>query len=259
MIVLYYEVIMFSKILKSRLNFFKSISEICNPRIGDKILKLQKPSLLIRIDGRSPDSLHIQDGFQPRVSGERLKSVTASDVEDYQKFNANPFGWGACQSLKEIMTFMQKNKSQTDQGWLYKFFGKATPLLILKQEVGADSHGHDDEKEVIITEHIPLKNFIASIAPEDREMFMDGREIPNAMYSYNSSLPESLSKQDLLTQQDILAWLLRHDAEESFTDLCQTVFSDMPQDILEYLFQENPGVVSAITSALEKNMVLNLL
>lgn len=88
---------------------------------------------------------------------------------------------------------------------------------------------------------------------------MDGREIPNAMYSYNSSLPKSLSKQDLLTEQDILAWLLRHDAEEPFTDLCQTVFTDMPQDILEYLFQENTGIVSAITSAIEKNMVLNLL
>ncbi|HHV6072280.1 TPA: hypothetical protein ACULYY_001143 [Legionella pneumophila] len=68
-----------------------------------------------------------------------------------------------------------------------------------------------------------------------------------------------MSKQDLLTEQDILAWLLRHDAEEPFTDLCQTVFTDMPQDILEYLFQENPGIVSAITSAIEKNMVLNLL
>ena len=80
------------------------ISNLSDPIVGHTMIRLQKPSLLIRVDGRSLNELQKLNGFHPRTDIEQVKYVRSSQVQDYQDHNINPFAWGACSSLKDLMT-----------------------------------------------------------------------------------------------------------------------------------------------------------
>ncbi|WP_131778434.1 hypothetical protein [Legionella bozemanae] len=232
--------------------------EMGDPVIGNEIIKLQKTSLLVRVDGRAPDIFHQQGGILPRVPKTQLLNVRHSTVCEYQRFNKDPFGWGACTSLKDLMVFIDKNKSQAQNAWIHKFYGKSTSLMMLKYKTGIESEGHDNENEELIVEHIPFSQFIASTCPKYREKFMSGGLVPNVMHDYNPELPKSMRMSDLLTEKDVLTWLLINNAEQTFVALCKTVYADMPKDMLERFFQHEPQILSAISRALEATSALQL-
>ncbi|HHF7367727.1 TPA: hypothetical protein ACPSKY_002868 [Legionella bozemanae] len=232
--------------------------EMSDPVIGNEIIKLQKTSLLVRVDGRAPDIFHQQGGILPRVPKTQLLNVRHSTVCEYQRFNKDPFGWGACTSLKDLMVFIDKNKSQAQNAWIHKFYGKSTSLMMLKYKTGIESEGHDNENEELIVEHIPFSQFIASTCPKYREKFMSGGLVPNVMHDYNPELPKSMRMSDLLTEKDVLTWLLINNAEQTFVALCKTVYADMPKDMLERFFQHEPQILSAISRALETTSALQL-
>lgn len=129
---------------------------------------------------------------------------------------------------------------------------------MLKYKTGIESEGHDNENEELIVEHIPFSQFIASTCPKYREKFMSGGLVPNVMHDYNPELPKSMRMSDLLTEKDVLTWLLINNAEQTFVALCKTVYADMPKDMLERFFQHEPQILSAISRALEATSALQL-
>ena len=225
-------------------------AEMSNPSVGHNILKLQIPSLLIRVDGRGLEYLHKQDGLLPRVSIDHVKSIRFSHVEQYQKYNEEPFAWGACASLKDLLVFIKQNESHAKKAWIHKFYGKGTSLLHLKYDTGIESEGHDNEKEVLVVTHVPFKQFIASTCPKYREKFLEGGMVPNAMAEYNSDLPKVMRMSDLYTEQDVLAWLLVNKSEQTFIELCKDLYSDVPKEALKMRFDGNIKLVDTIDSAL---------
>ncbi|WP_454781597.1 hypothetical protein [Legionella sp. WA2022007384] len=230
--------------------FFGKGLSIGDPVVGNKIIELQRSSLLVRVDGRSLEQLFQQNGLLPRVSGMKLETLRFSHVERYQKYNEEPFAWGACSSLHDLMRFIKNNSSHTQDAWIHKFYGRATSLMVLKWETGIESEGHDDEKEELVVEHVPFAQFIASTCPKYREKFLSGGLVPNAMFEYNNSLPKSMRKSDLLTEGDVLSWLLINNCEEAFTTICQTSYSNLSQQTLKRRFEGDQKILDAIASAL---------
>ncbi|QMT61816.1 hypothetical protein [Legionella sp. PC997] len=229
-----------------------------NPVVGPKIVGLQCPSLLIRVDGRSLEKLFQQNGLVPRVSECALQSIRYSDVEDYQKFNEQPFAWGACSSLKDLIRFIEKNSSHTQNAWIHKFYGRATSLSILKMEVGMESDGHDDEKEQLVVEPVPFEQFIASTCPKFRDKFLSGALVPNAMHEYNGSLPKSMRASDLLNEGTVLTWLMINNCEETFTTICQNTYGSLSKEALERRFDGDKKIVDAIISAVGAPLQMHL-
>lgn len=239
-------------------NIGRIFLEMSDPVVGNEIIKLQKASLLVRVDGRALDFFHQQNGLPPRVPISQLLHVRHSTVCEYQRFNKDPFGWGACTSLKNLMVFMDKNKSQAQDSWIHKFYGKSTSLMMLKYKTGIESEGHDNEHEELIVEHIPFSQFIASTCPKYREKFMSGGLVPNVMHDYNPDLPKSMRISDLLTEKDVLTWLLINNAEQTFVELCKTVYADMPEEMLGRFFLQDQKILSAINSVLKTTSALQL-
>lgn len=228
----------------------KFFSDLSNPVVGKKILQLQKTSILVRVDGRSLEVFSKQDGLIPRVELNHVVNVRHTRVERYQKFNEDPFGWGACTSLKDLKVFIEQNKSHTQNAWIHKFYGKATSLAHLKLETGMETEGHDDEKEEIIVEHVPFKHFLASTCPKYRDKFLQGGLVPNAMALYNPDLPKSMRINDLFTEADVLSWLLINNSEKTFEELCRTIYTDVSKETLTIRFDGNGKLIDAIDSVL---------
>lgn len=244
---------------KKSSNIGKTLFELGDPLVGKKIIKLQQKSLLIRADGRGLGLLHQQNGLLPRIPEKQLEGVRQSQVERYQKFNDAPFAWGACSSLQDLLVFLKHNKSHAENCWIHKFYGKATPLIVLKYEVGIESEGLDKENETMIVEHIPFKQFIASTCPKFRDKFMNGGLVPNAMHDYNPYLPKSMRISDLLTEKSILTWLMINNSEQAFKEICLSLFQNMTSEALALRFPQEPDLLSAIQGVLgEKENSLRL-
>ncbi|KTD42892.1 hypothetical protein [Legionella parisiensis] len=246
------------KFFDKSVNISKSFLEMGNPAVGNEIIKLQKTSILVRLDGRAPSIFHQQGGILPRIPRSELLNVRHSTVCEYQRFNKDPFGWGACASLKDLMVFIDKNKSQAQYSWIHKFYGKSTSLMMLKYKTGIESEGHDNENEEIIVEHIPFSQFIASTCPKYREKFMSGGLVPNFMHDYNADLPKTMRISDLLTEKDVLTWLMINNAEKTFVELCKTVYADMPEEKLGRLFLRDQTILSEVRRALESTSALQM-
>ncbi|WP_454784762.1 hypothetical protein [Legionella sp. WA2024007413] len=236
----------------------KKFFNVSDPVVGHKIVGLQRSTLLLRVDGRSLEKLFQQNGLVPRVPNYALQTIRFSDVERYQKFNEGPFAWGACSSLKDLIRFMEKNSSHTENAWIHKFYGKATSLSILKLETGIESEGHDDEKEQLVVEHVPFEQFIASTCPKFREKFLSGGLVPNAMFEYNSSLPKSMRASDLLNEGTVLTWLMINNCEETFTTICQNTYGSLSKEALERRFDGDKKIVDAIISAVGSPLQMHL-
>lgn len=244
-------------VLEKGIGYGKGLFEMADPLVGNQILKLQKNSLLARVDGRGLDVLYQQNGIMPRISESQLQTIRHSNVERYQKYNEQPFAWGACNSIQDLLTFITQNKSHTEKSWIHKFYGKSTPLLMLKYATGIEAEGLDQEKEEIIVQHVPFSQFIASTCPKYRERFLNGGMVPNAMYEYNHDLPKSMCIANLLTEQGVLTWLLINKAERAFTDVCKAIYAEMTQEMLAERFR-NPQLVDAISNALKLDHTLKM-
>jgi hypothetical protein len=208
--------------------------DLSDPFVGDQIIKLQRPTLLIRVHGSRPiNTLFDRDGFHPRIPTAAIPSVRYSRVEQYQKYNEDPFAWGACATAKDLRVFMDVNKGHTDTKWIYKFYGHSTSLLSLKLNAGIEVHGHDNELEEIFINHIPFSQFIAATCPKYRDKFLAGDLVPNEMHAYNQSLPKQLCFSDLESEDAVLKWLLNNDSKETFAKVSTYLYGNVCQNSLD--------------------------
>lgn len=217
-----------------------------DPIIGKKIIELQRPTFLIRADGRSLTELKKLDGFQPRVHPNRIENARHSCIQRYQQYNEDPFAYGACQSIKDLTVFISENSSHVNNAWIHKFYGLSTSLGYLKVETGIEIEAHDRENEEIFIEHIPFKQFIASTSPEYRQKFLDNKLVPNAMKAFRDELPKEMKMEDLFTEETVLLWLLRNDCEVVFSEICEALYANAPKNELQFRLNNNVSLIDTV-------------
>lgn len=224
----------------------KGLSNLSNPKVGAPLINLQQPKLLVRVDGRSPIDFQQQGGLVARNTLEQILSIRFSDVERYQKFNENPFAWGACSTITELEAFLAANKTHTNNSWIHMFYGEATCLGTLKVDTGISSDGLDHEREQLVLKNLPFERWLASTCPQYRTKFLDGGSVPNAMVDFNKNLPKILRKENMATERNILNWLLVNQCEEVFADLCQHLYTDSTPASLTRRFEDDITLINAI-------------
>lgn len=241
----------------SKINFFggmkekvykvgKHVVNICDPKVGPAVWRLQSSKLLIRVDGRSLKDLYTSGGFKARVSKQNVLDLRHTDIEQYQRYNINPFGYGACTSFPHLQKFISGNKSHTDTAWIHTFYGEATSLNLLKLDQGLELAPEDHEEEHMVVKDVPFEQILASTCPAYREKFLDGKLVPNAMRDFNDLLPKSMRHSDLNSDAHILTWLLANNAEEIFAGVCQTLYPGKSEDMLMRMFDGDKRLVSAV-------------
>ncbi|RUR20694.1 hypothetical protein ELY21_01015 [Legionella sp. km535] len=230
-----------------------TLNNLGNPRVGRPLVKLQQPKLLFRVDGRSHAMLHNQGGLIARATKDELMALRFSDVEQYQKFNENPFGWGACSSLKHLEQFIKDNRTHTIQSWIHIFYGSATCLGMLKIDTGIEADSLDIEHEQLVLEHQPLEQWLASTCPTYQSKFLDGRMVPNLMVEFNEDLPKTMRKTDFISERNILNWLLVNGSEETFAAFCQHLYTDMSSERLASRVEGDERIIGAVEYSLKMN------
>ncbi|WP_298624295.1 hypothetical protein [uncultured Legionella sp.] len=224
----------------------EKLSNLENPNVGSPLIKLQRPTLLVRVDTRSHIDFHRLNGLVARNTEEEIMSIRFSDVEAYQKYNTNKFAWGACRNMTELEFFLDNNKDHTEGAWIHMFYGDATCLSTLKIDTGISPDGLDSESEQLVLKDLPFKHWLASTCPQYRSKFLDGGMVPNAMVEFNKDLPRTLRRQDLATERNTLRWLLMNNSEEIFSDLCQHLYTGMSSEGLDRRFEHDTAIVDAI-------------
>lgn len=226
--------------------------QFSNPSIGQNILRLEAPGIFLRVDGRAPSVFHQEGGLRPRVNRERIVEITFQDVIQYQRYNQNPFGWGACKSFDELNQFIANNKTHSASKWIFVFLGNATSLIDLKLDTGIEGDSYDLEAEHLVINHIPFENMLAATCPAYRDKFMEGLLVPNLMHDFHPSLPKVLRKDDLSSCKHLLTWLMKHDAEEVFGLACSHLYQGKSEDTLIRMLDGDKTLIKAIKNALQK-------
>ncbi|KTD76331.1 hypothetical protein [Legionella waltersii] len=233
--------------------FFKMTEQLMfasNPKIGKQVLKLETRGIFIRVDGREPLIFQQDGGLKPRANKEQILNLTFDDIINYQRFNQNPFGWGACRSFLELAKFIANNQSHADSRWIIAFYGSGTSLLDLKFHTGIESDGYDMEAEQLVFNHVPFTHFLVASCPNFRPKFMDDLLVPNLMHDFNPSLPKTVRKSDLCSDKQLLSWLLKHNCEEAFTSVCAHLYRDKSEFTLKMMLEGGTYLVEAVQSAL---------
>jgi hypothetical protein len=225
---------------------------LSDPCIGKHLVELQKKTFISRVDGRSPEHFLKQGGLIERISALELKEVRFSRVEKYQKYNENPFAWGACPSILDLAQFVNENQSNTENAWIHKFYGKATSLFLLKYETGIESESFDYEKEHLILETIPFSQFLVSIDPKFQKKFLNGSLVPNKMAELSPDLPKTVRFTDLQSDTTILLWLIRANSHAPFANLCKIMYSDKSEQKLHSCFKESKEVYNEVKMMLSQ-------
>jgi hypothetical protein len=217
------------------------IKNISNPVMLPSFIRTQRPSLLFRVDGRSPDELSDSGGLPARVTDEELAEVRKDRVEKYQGSNQFPFAYGACIRLASIFKFLKHN-TDTDNAWIYTFTSQASPLNPIKLDAGIETHGMDAEKEHLIFHAVPLSNFYAAVAPKDRVDFIAGKPVPNAFHEKNPNVPAMVKKSDLESPDSFLKWLKSNKCDKVFSIACNFLLGGVTN---YYKQLKNPSLSSA--------------
>lgn len=223
-----------------------------NPKVGGAIVKLQAPKLLTRVDGRSVHELHSSGGLLSRIEQEALAEIRLAQVHEYQKHNVNPFGWGACTSLRDLQKFMTDNRSHSDVAWVHVMLGHATSLGLLKVETGMEPEDHDDENEHLIVSTVPFQQWLAATCPKYRDKFLDGGLVPNVAAELDPTLPKSMRMSDFYSEKDAVRWLLTHNADEAFAKLCTHLYEGRSEASLKLSLEDDHDVFSAVQYFLQK-------
>lgn len=232
----------------------KKAGELVDPCISDTLFKIQRAQVLTRADGRTIRQLVEQGGLLQRVSYEDLLTVSHWRVEQYQQFNAAPFGYGACTSMEDLLPFINGN-SQTNDATIYKFYGRAVSLSELKLRAGMETHGHDDECEYIVTETIPLEQFLGATCPKYRDKLLLDLEVPNLMHEFNPQLPKTMRMSDFNSPGKVLSWLLMNESEKVFEEVCTYMYADLPEEVMERQLQGNSAVMERVRLILSRSQL----
>lgn len=224
-----------------------------DPEVGAHLVNLQRPQLLVRVDGRCHINFQQQDGLIVRNHPDRIVSLRQTDVEQYQISNKNPFAWGACPTMAQLEYFLVRNEVQTAKSWIHAFYGNATCLSTLKEQANIPPNGFDKECELLVIQHISFNQWLASIDPQYRDKLLDGSSVPNAIADLNENLPRTLRKEDLDTEENMLGWLLINNSEEAFAALSRHLYTGVSSEVVSRRCNGNTWLVDAIEHTLSEN------
>jgi hypothetical protein len=235
--------------------FFERLTTLADPIYGKQLINMQKKQLLMRSDGRSTDRFIKDQGLLARQPIEALERLRLSQIEQYQDYNMDPFGYGACPTIDSLREFEQGNRSQTKPRSMYIMFGNAVNLMEFKIEMGLEPSPRDYEKERIVLETIPIDHFLAAIPPEFKDKFWNSLQIPNVLSQLQPhlELPAQLKLDDLSSERNILRWLLLNNSEKLFKHLCDDLFKHHSEDALKMRLNDDTYLISAICSLRDKN------
>lgn len=229
----------------------RKAGELKDPLVGEMLLKIQRAELLTRVDGRTLEQLVEQGGLLQRSSPAEILTVTRTRVEEYQTSNLAPFGWGACNSMDDLLPFLKAN-GQTKDATVFKFYGRASSLNYLKLKTGMEGDGYDDEREYVVTEMIPIGQFLGASCPMYRDKLILDLEVPNLMHGVNSELPKTMRRSDFNSPEKVLSWLFINGSEKVFGELSTHLYAGTSQEFMERQLQENPAVMEQVRLILSR-------
>jgi hypothetical protein len=250
-----------SAIIKSRsVHFFGSMwnraYQSFDPLISRGLSSVTRPSLLFRMDSRTPSHLHQANGFEEVLSVEEIhQTVRRSRLEAYQNANESPFALGACANFDDLdQGYIDGNKHLAKSRHLFVFFNHSASLGLLKIQTGMDleSGRFDFENEELVLGHVDLSRLLVATGPQYRDDFDDGLTVPNEMAYFNEHVPQTVSKDDISSEENLISWLLNNDCITQAAHLCKTIYHDANHDRLSYLFREKPSMIDRVTQLLEK-------
>ncbi|RMX15798.1 hypothetical protein EAS68_11865 [Legionella jordanis] len=193
----------------------QTMTKASNPVVGVHIHKVKFPKVLWRIDGRCAQETS-KVGFEALCSKEEVESITLDRLNNYQSFNLQRFGIGACESLKDLNKgYVEGNPGLASKRSIYGFYSKAFHLSQLRLVANTEGNERDYENEFIVVDAVNPKNFIFSTGPKYRDKLLNGLLVPNEMALFNSSLPKTLRLEDIQSVQTLLPWLVKNNAEEA--------------------------------------------
>jgi hypothetical protein len=178
----------------------------------------------LRVDGRSPDKIHIQGGFPAVLSHERVLEITRTRLEKYQAYNVGRIGLGVISSYDRLMQGPVGHVQMAANRCIYGLFGRAIYLPRINAKLFGESG--DYEKEYLVLEKMAFNRILFATTPEHRQAFDQGLRVPNEMMLYNARLPPYLTKSDINDLTAVLSWLLTNDAIHTASKLCESLFKD---------------------------------
>lgn len=228
---------------------FDRLTALTDPVYGKDLLSMQKAQILMRSDGRGTDRFIRDQGLLAREPIEVLERLRLSQIEQYQNYNIDPFGYDVCASIETLREFDLAHRSQTKTQSVYVMFGSAVNLLDFKKEMGLEPNARDYEQGYIVLETIPLEHFLAAIPPDFKDKFWHSIQIPNVLSQLQPhlQLPKQLKLEDISSEKNILRWLLVNNSERLFKHICNEMFKHYSEDALKMHF-DDAYLVSAICS-----------
>lgn len=223
-----------SKTVKKQIE--ESVETLINlgdPVVGARLIEGQQNRLLFRVDGRETHEFSQEEGLKARVPFEQVKKIRLSQVESYQQYNTQPFGYGVCTNVKDSISFLDANGYKRH---IHVMVGPAASLLNLKVDAGIETSQYDQENEYMVLQSIRFSQFLVSIHHQYTDKLKQGSLVPNGMHEFNTSLPKTLRLTDLKDVKSMLIWLLQNNAEREFNSVCQELFENSSEEQLSQLF-----------------------
>jgi hypothetical protein len=223
---------------------------IFNPHIGEHLVRHQRPGYLVHLSAHSVQTIH-ERGFPARVSPQELLQVSRQRLEDYQSYNSNKFGMGACSSYPELAEgFIAGNPSLAKERVLYGFYAPSLNIGEFRAHHLGESNERDYEREHLVLEDVPSDAILVATGPEYRKKFEDGLLVPNEIAEFDTRLPKSFRIRDVENLPSILTWLLAHNSIESACALCQSVFVESSEQSIRFHLKDEKPLIDFVNSAL---------
>lgn len=232
-------------------NFFRAI----DPLIGASLLAAQTNIYGIRVDGRMPDKIHLQDGFPAILGHDEILAITQARLERYQTHNMGRIGLGAVASYDHLHQDYHGNPHVEATRCIYGFFGKAVYLPGFNAKLlGERTEAGGYEREYVLLEAIAFNHILFATTPEHRQAFESGLRVPNEMMTYNARLPAYLTKAEINDLQTTLAWLLDNSATQTASELCKCVFREQTLLNISEQLDGNSSLIQEVERLLANNI-----
>ncbi len=196
------------------------------------IRRIERNEQVFRADNRSPERLVIDRGLPLRVKPERVRELTRDCIDNYQNFNLNPFGYGACLTFEKLYkNFILPNATHLSQAHIYNFVAKGFSISEYRLEVG-ESGDRDYEDEFLVYK-VDSEDILVAVPPDYREKFLSNALVPNEAILLNPKLPKKVRLSDLESPAATLQWLLKEGATKSASRYAKHMFSGKSEHYLE--------------------------
>lgn len=235
-----------NKIARVIHHFFKAI----DPPIGKFLLQHQMNHYVLRMDGRTPDTLHLQDGLPAILNHEKILQITQSRLQQVQEYHLGRLGLGATSSYSHLYQESAEHAKAHANQCIYGLYAPVVHLPSVNQTLFGESAEKGYEKEYLILESIPLSHILFATTPKYRADFEQGLRVPNEMATYHVRLPHDLTKSEVNDFSSTLRWLLNHGAESIALKLCKFLSKDKPSSYLSLELEKDETLMKEVQKLL---------